>query len=93
MLVAQDFPDRVAAVVAATPSSLVFGDLGSQETPGARRRVDPAWGPLPFASYSDFITHETNPGDAPGAVIPVQRIKGPILTTCGEQDIVWASCT
>jgi hypothetical protein len=26
------------------------------------------------------------------AVIPVERIRGPVLLTCGEQDVVWPSC-
>jgi dienelactone hydrolase len=26
------------------------------------------------------------------AVIPVERIRGPVLLTCGEQDLIWPSC-
>jgi hypothetical protein len=33
----------------------------------------------------------TPPGKA-RAVIAVERIRGPILLTCGQQDVVWPSC-
>jgi uncharacterized protein len=28
----------------------------------------------------------------PRAVIPVERIRGPVLLACGEQDLIWPSC-
>jgi hypothetical protein len=32
------------------------------------------------------------PTDEPAAVIPVERIRGPVLATCGGQDAQWSSC-
>lgn len=53
----------------------------------------PAWTlqakPLP---YTEEINNP-QPTDAPEAVIPVERINGPVLADCGGADQVWASCS
>jgi hypothetical protein len=41
-------------------------------------------------SPSDF--GQATPAGAPAAVIPVEKIGGPILLTCGGQDVIWPSC-
>jgi hypothetical protein len=68
------------------PSSVVY--------PGWPDDSQPAWTlggrPLPAVSPSDF--GQPNPPGKPRAVIPVERIGGPILLTCGGQDLVWPSC-
>ena len=46
--------------------------------------------PLPAVSPSEF--GQAAPADAPEAVIPVEKARGPILLTCGGQDAVWPSC-
>jgi hypothetical protein len=33
-----------------------------------------------------------DPTSDPRAVIPVERIRGPVLLACGEQDLRWPSC-
>ena len=56
----------------------------------------PAWTvggrAIPFATLADFTSGDPEPADAPGAVIPVEQIKGPILTVCGAEDLLWSSC-
>jgi dienelactone hydrolase len=76
LLLGAHFPQLVNGVVAGVPSSVV--------NPGWPDTTKPAWTvrgrPLPGP-----------PGTAQ-AVIPVERIRGPILLTCGELDQVWPSC-
>lgn len=52
----------------------------------------PAWTldgkPLPYASWDGADDAASNPA----AVIPVQKIRGPVLFDCGTDDDVWASC-
>jgi dienelactone hydrolase len=76
LLLGAHFPRLVNGVIAGVPSSVVY--------PGWPDTSKPAWTlrgrPLPA------------PRGTPQAVIPVERIRGPILLTCGEQDMVWPSC-
>jgi dienelactone hydrolase len=52
----------------------------------------PAWtlggAPVPYTRLFDSPT----PPDQPDAVIPVERIRGPIFMDCGGEDAVWVSC-
>lgn len=52
----------------------------------------PAWTlggkALPYTRQFD----QPAPTDDPAAVIPVERIQGPIFLACGGKDIVWVSC-
>jgi hypothetical protein len=61
--------------------------------PGWPDTSHPAWTlggrPLPAVSPSEF--GQPNPPRKPQTVIPVERIRGPILLTCGELDRVWPS--
>src|SRR5262249_5242490 len=43
---------------------------------------------LPYTSQFDQVS----PTDDPAALIPVERIAGPILLVCAEADEVWMSC-
>jgi dienelactone hydrolase len=77
-------PDLVQGVVALVPSNVVhcsFPDC-----------TGPAWtlggAPLPYTSQFDGPV----PTDDPAAVIPVERIEGPVLLVCAEGDFVWPSC-
>ena len=87
LLLGASFPELVNGVIAGVPSSVVNPAPG----PYASR---PAWTlrgrPLPAVSPSDF--GQPNPPGEARAVIPVERIRGPILVACGEQDLVWPSC-
>ena len=86
LLLGAHFPQLVSGVIAGVPSSVVH--------PGLPDAIRPAWTlrdrPLPAVSPSE-VGLPTPPGKA-RAVIPVERIRGPILLTCGEQDVVWPSC-
>jgi acetyl esterase/lipase len=86
LLLGARFPRLVNGVIAGVPSSVVH--------PGWPDASRPAWTlggrPLPAMSPSEFGL-PTPPGRAK-AVIPVERIRGPLLVACGEQDVVWPSC-
>jgi acetyl esterase/lipase len=85
LLLGAYFPHLVNGVVAGVPSSVV--------RPGFPDAGRPAWTlrgrPLPAVSPSE--SQQAAPA-APEAVIPVERIRGPILLTCGGLDVVWPSC-
>jgi dienelactone hydrolase len=76
LLLGAHFPQLVNGVVAGVPSSVV--------NPGWPDTTKPAW-TVRGRPFPD------PPGTAQ-AVIPVERIRGPILLTCGELDQVWPSC-
>jgi BAAT / Acyl-CoA thioester hydrolase C terminal len=86
LLLGAYFPRLVNGVIAGVPSSVV--------NPRWPDTSQPAWTldgrPLPAVSPSEF--GQPNPPGKPRAVIPVERIRGPILLTCGELDRVWPSC-
>jgi dienelactone hydrolase len=87
LLVGASFPQLVNGVIAGVPSSVV--------NPGRRSdTIRPAWTvrgrALPAVSTADF--GPADPPSFPRAIIPVERIRGPILLTCGELDVVWPSC-
>jgi dienelactone hydrolase len=86
LLLGAHFPHLVNGVVAGVPSSVV--------NPGLPDATRPAWTlggrPLPAVSPSQF--GQPNPPGKAQAVIPVERIEGPVLLACGEQDLVWPSC-
>ena len=86
LLLGAHFPRLVNGVIAGVPSSVVH--------PGWPDTSQPAWTlsgrPLPAVSPSEF--GRPNPPGKPQTVIPAERIRGPILLTCGELDRVWPSC-
>jgi dienelactone hydrolase len=83
LLVGAYYPNLVAGVIASVPSNV------SVCSPGC---TGPVWTlngqPLPYTRQFSNPT----PTDTPGAVIPVERINGPILLVCGGADHVWDSC-
>jgi len=84
LLLGVHYPTLVHAVVATVPSNVALCSF-----PGC---TGPAWTlrghPLPFTSEFD----NPRPSDQPAAVIPVERIQGPILLVCGGADQIWNSC-
>ncbi len=88
LLLGAHFPDLVHGVIAGSPSMVTFGNFPS--TGAAAWTLDGH--PLTFGSGTDFTSGIPEPTDAPKAVIPVEQIKGPILTICGALDTVWHSC-
>lgn len=85
LLLGVHFPDLVHAVIAGSPSSVVG--------PGFPDPSRPAWTlggrPLPYVTAAEL--GQATPAD-PAVIIPVERIRGPVLTLCGEQDQLWPSC-
>ncbi len=78
------FPRLVSAVIALSPS-----DAAICSVPGCR---GPAW---TFHGRAVPFTVEfgnPHPSDQPNAVIPVQRIRGPVFLDCGTADAIWPSC-
>jgi dienelactone hydrolase len=78
------YPNLVHAVIASVPSDAAncsFSDCSG-----------PAWTlhgkPVPYTSEFDDL----KPIDNPAAVIPDQRITGPVFLDCGEADQAWPSC-
>ncbi|MBN9108859.1 MAG: prolyl oligopeptidase family serine peptidase [Pseudonocardia sp.] len=82
-LLAVDFPELVAGVVADSPSSVVHASSVSPDiaawTLGGRD--------VAYAS----VAHQDDP-QAPGATIDDAAIAGPVLTICGDADRLWPSC-
>jgi dienelactone hydrolase len=87
LLLGADFPTLVRAVVAAVPSDVAL--CGTTAVPVC---AGPAWilnaRPVPYTTQFDNPT----PTDVPAAVIPVERIRGPVFLACAGNDQVWASC-
>ena len=85
LLLGTIYPHLIHGVFAAVPSDAVIC--------GYPDCSQPAWTlagrPVPFTR--DF--GNPYPQDDPRALIPVQRIAGPVLLSCGGQDQVWPSCT
>ena len=86
LLLGTTYPGMIHAVVAGSPSSVV--NVGYPDT------NKPAWTlsgkPIPAAPLSNW--NQPSPADHPEAVIPVEKIAGPILLTCGTADQVWNGC-
>ena len=86
MLLGVHYPRLVSAVIATSTSDHVNSGLPDHSVS--------AWTlagrPLPFGGPGDFST----PGapSAPGSVIPVEQIKGPVFTVCGSEDLLIPSC-
>ncbi len=87
LLIGSHFPNLVNGVIAGVPSSVV--------NPGLPDYRKPAWllagRPLPFVTAAADRDNPA-PADAPQAIIPVERIRGPILMDCGTTDREWTSC-
>jgi dienelactone hydrolase len=84
LLLGVHYSNLVHAVVAQVPSNVAHG--------GYPDGSEPAW---TLRGQLIPYTHEfntSNPTDNPAAVIPVERIRGPVLLTCAGHDTVWASC-
>jgi dienelactone hydrolase len=78
------YPNLVHAVIASVPSNVAICSYPDC--------AGPAWTlhgqALPYTSKLD----NPSPADNPAAVIPDQRIQGPVFLDCGEADQTWTSC-
>jgi dienelactone hydrolase len=84
LLLGAYYPRLVDGVIASVPS-----DAAGCAYPNCN---GPAWTlhgrPLPYTSQFD----NPHPTDDPAAVIPVERIRGPVFLDCGGADAIWVSC-
>ena len=98
LLVAARRPRQVRAVVAAVPSNVVWQGFDWAMNPVTTSSWSEHGDPVPFLPI-------INPGrmdiygpslatlsDHEDAIIPVERIGGPVLLICGEEDRLWPSC-
>lgn len=99
LLVASRRPD-VGAVVAAAPSHVVWQGFDWNFMPVESSSWSAGGKPVPFLPLTPggFSSDVYTPALAklpqhPEALIPVERIAGPVLLLCGEQDSLWPSCT
>lgn len=85
LLLGVNFPNLVHGVVALVPSNVAICGF-----PGC---AGPAWTlkglPVPYTRQFDIPL----PTDVPAAVIPVERIQGPVFLDCGGADTTWVSCS
>lgn len=88
-LVAVDRPELVHGLLAMSPSATAncaYVPSTGKACPG------PAWlrgvKPVPYTAQFD----NPNPSDHSDAVIAVEGITGPVLTVCGDADVLWNSC-
>jgi dienelactone hydrolase len=90
---------RIKVVVATMPSGIVWPGISHTATPaGSTFTLDGK--PLPYLPYGTPFTSVYDlyaKGLAaldqhPDAVIPVERIAGPVMLVCGKADTLWPSC-
>jgi hypothetical protein len=93
--------NAVHAVVAAVPSGIVWQGLGiwgqrnplssfswhGQALPSLPHGV--ARGTTIFDRYASGLS---NLGRHRDAIMPVERIRGPVMLVCGGRDVIWPSC-
>ena len=85
LLLAAHFPKLVYGAVANAPSSVVNPSLPDEShSPWTLRGH-----PLPHVPVSQ-LGDPSPPRQQ--AVIPVERIRGPVVLVCGGRDLVWPSC-
>lgn len=94
----------IKAVVAAMPTSAVWAGFSFNMKLGQDYKSSWSLGgePYPFLPYGAYmpgnpmVTMYTNGlaaiGEHQDAVIPVEKIAGPVLLICGEADTLWPSC-
>jgi dienelactone hydrolase len=106
LLAASSFPDRIGGAVVFSASGLVWSALGPQG-PMERSAWTLGGEPVPYAAAGAMPAAEPDPdaateltplflellegGRTADAVIPVERIDGPILAVSGEDDAMWPS--
>lgn len=96
LVVAAHYPE-LRAVVAAVPSSVMWSTFGSSSV----SMFSLGGQPLPFLPYGLRGGHRVHDlydegldaiAQHPDAIIPVERINGPVMVVCGTVDSLWPSC-
>jgi pimeloyl-ACP methyl ester carboxylesterase len=86
LLLGSYLPQLVDGVIAQVPTSYVNAAFPA----GSRSAWTLAGRDLPHAGTASFGAPAASVD--PRTLIPVERIRGPILLTCGQLDLVWPSC-
>jgi pimeloyl-ACP methyl ester carboxylesterase len=89
LILGSRFPELVDGVVAFAPSSVVNPGLS-----GITQQPSAAWTyggkPLETVAWTEFGTATPTNRDA---IIPVERIRGPVMVVAGVSDMVWPSAS
>ena len=100
LVIAAPYP-QIKVVIAAVPSKLVWPGVSAddQQPPATFTRGGKPLAYLPYgwsgafrgvyALYEDGLKSLAQHADS---IIPVERINGPVLLVCGQQDAIWPSC-
>lgn len=100
LVVASHYPE-IKAVAAAVPSSVVWPGISrtSASPPSTFTLAGRPLADLPYgwngpstSIYDLYAIGLSALAQHPNAVIPVERINGPIILVCGEEDKLWPSC-
>jgi dienelactone hydrolase len=84
LLLGSHYPNLVNGVIAGAPTSVV--------QPGFPDSTKPAWTQHGKALPSAVDPNDSRAKYTPNAIIPVEKIAGPLLLACGGKDPVWPSC-
>lgn len=84
LLEASRRPDLVHGVGATSPGNSVTASF----PPNGKSPFTVGGQDVPFTA----LFGNPDPGDNPAAVIPVEKIVGPVLAVCGQADTLWGSC-
>lgn len=84
LLLGAHFPGLVYGVIGAVPNNRALCPTAACE----RAPWTLGGQPIPFTNEFD----NPHPTDNPSAVIPVERIRGPVFLVCAEADRTWDSC-
>lgn len=94
LVAAAHYPD-LKVVVAAVPSSVMWSTFGSSHL----SMFSLSGQPLPFLPNSLGGRNDGSYDEAlnalaqhPDAIIPVEKINGPVMVICGKADSLWPSC-
>ena len=100
LVIAAHYPE-IRVVVAGAPSSVVWPGIsqGNAVPPSSWSIRGQPLPDLPYGWTGSFISIFALYADGlkaidahPDAVIPVERINGPIILVCGQVDTLWPSC-
>lgn len=81
LLVGATYPESAAGVIAYAPSSVVIRSPNGRDAPWTLKGK-----PVPFTAEYGTPTPSNR-----AAIIPVEKIRGPVLLVAGVQDLLWPS--
>lgn len=90
LLLGSRYPDLIHGVLSLSGGNTVTCSLTPGTTTASCDRSPFTSGgkPVPFTRQFDDVS----PTDNPAAVIPVEKIRGPVVAVCGGADLEWNAC-